>query len=58
LAEGEKTHQKEDAYFDKQSNWFYQWTSGPLGTFWSTVAIFVIPVLISALFNIPGKERS
>ncbi len=49
---GRKTPQKEDDYFDKQSNWFYRWASGPLGAFWSTVLLVEMMDLAFSIDNI------
>ncbi len=49
---GKKTPQKSDDYFDKQNNWLYRWTSGPLGTFWSTVLLIEIMDLAFSIDNI------
>ena len=49
---GRKTPQKDDDYFDKQSNWFYQAVSGPLGTFWSTVLLIEMMDLAFSIDNI------
>jgi YkoY family integral membrane protein len=49
---GKKTPQKEDDYFDKQSNWLYQWTLAPLGTFWSTVLLIEMMDLAFSIDNI------
>jgi YkoY family integral membrane protein len=49
---GRKTPQKDDDYFDKQSNWFYQWTSVPLGSFWSTVLLIEMMDLAFSIDNI------
>jgi YkoY family integral membrane protein len=49
---GKKTPQKNDDYFDKQNNWLYQWTSGPLGVFWSTVLLIEMMDLAFSIDNI------
>jgi YkoY family integral membrane protein len=49
---GKKTPQKSDDYFDKQNNWLYRWTSGSLGTFWSTVLLIEIMDLAFSIDNI------
>ncbi len=49
---GRKTPQKEDDYFDKQSNWLYQSLSGTLGTFWSTVFLIEMMDLAFSIDNI------
>jgi YkoY family integral membrane protein len=49
---GRKTSQKDDDYFDKQSNWFYKRISGPLGAFWSTVFLIEVMDLAFSIDNI------
>ncbi len=49
---GRKTPQKDDDYFDKRSNWFYQLSSGPLGAFWSTVLLIEMMDLAFSIDNI------
>ncbi len=49
---GRKTPQKEDDYFDKQSNWFYRLVSGRLGVFWSTVLLIEMMDLAFSIDNI------
>ena len=49
---GRKTPQKEDDYFDKQSNWLYRKVSGPLGVFWSTVFLIEMMDLAFSIDNI------
>ena len=49
---GKRTPEKSDDYFDKESNWIYRWTSGPLGTFWSTVLLIEIMDLAFSIDNI------
>jgi YkoY family integral membrane protein len=49
---GRKTPQKDDDYFDKQHNWFYQSVSGPLGAFWSTVLLIEMMDLAFSIDNI------
>ncbi len=49
---GRKTPQKEDDYFDKQSNWLYRSVSGPLGVFWSTVLLIEMMDLAFSIDNI------
>jgi YkoY family integral membrane protein len=49
---GRNTPEKSDDYFDKKSNWFYQWSSGPLGTFWSTVLLIELMDLAFSVDNI------
>ncbi len=49
---GKKTPQKDDDYFDKQSNWLYQSVSGSLGVFWSTVLLIEMMDLAFSIDNI------
>lgn len=49
---GKKTPQKDDDYFNKQSNWLYQSTSGRLGAFWSTVLLIEMMDLAFSIDNI------
>jgi YkoY family integral membrane protein len=49
---GRSSPEKNDDYFDKESNRFYQWTSGPLGTFWSTVLLIELMDLAFSIDNI------
>jgi len=49
---GRKTPEKTDDYFDKQGSWFYQWTSGSLGAFWSTVLLIELMDLAFSIDNI------
>ncbi|MEI6757718.1 MAG: DUF475 domain-containing protein [Chlorobium sp.] len=49
---GKRTPEKTDDYFDKESNWLYRLTSGPLGTFWSTVLLIEIMDLAFSIDNI------
>ncbi len=49
---GRKTPQKSDDLLDKQSNRFYQMTSGRLGAFWSTVMLIEIMDLAFSIDNI------
>ena len=49
---GKQTPQKDDDYFDKQHNWLYQWTSAPLGSFWSTVLLIEVMDLAFSIDNI------
>jgi YkoY family integral membrane protein len=49
---GRKTPQKNDDYFDKQSNWLYKRISGPLGAFWSTVLLIEMMDLAFSIDNI------
>jgi YkoY family integral membrane protein len=50
--QGKKTPEKEDDYFNKQGNFFYKWTSGPLGAFWSTVLLIEMMDLAFSIDNI------
>jgi YkoY family integral membrane protein len=49
---GRNTPEQTDDYFDKKSNWFYQWSSGPLGAFWSTVLLIELMDLAFSVDNI------
>lgn len=49
---GKKTPSKDDDYFNKQSNWLYQLTSGRLGAFWSTVLLIEMMDLAFSIDNI------
>jgi YkoY family integral membrane protein len=49
---GRKTPQKNDDYFDKQSNWLYKRISGSLGAFWSTVLLIEMMDLAFSIDNI------
>ncbi|NTW69510.1 MAG: DUF475 domain-containing protein [Chlorobiaceae bacterium] len=49
---GRSTPEKNDDYFDKKSNWLYQWSSGTLGIFWSTVLLIELMDLAFSIDNI------
>lgn len=49
---GRSTPQKSDDYFQKEDNWLYKWTSGSLGTFWSTVLLIEMMDLAFSIDNI------
>lgn len=49
---GRSTPEKSDDYFDKKSNWLYQWSSGTLGIFWSTVLLIELMDLAFSIDNI------
>ncbi|MEI8032759.1 MAG: DUF475 domain-containing protein [Chlorobiaceae bacterium] len=49
---GKRTPEKTDDYFDKERSWFYRWSSGRLGTFWSTVLLIEVMDLAFSIDNI------